>query len=65
MHTGHKPTGYASSLRKFQANPVNSEAIKSDAWRNEGILVVDINDDRLDFVDREFIERIGNRLFQK
>ena len=31
------------------------EAIKREGWRDQRILVVAANDDRLDFVEREFI----------
>lgn len=39
------------------------DAIKRDGWREQHILVVAENDDRLDFVEREFIRRIGERLY--
>jgi hypothetical protein len=39
------------------------EAIKRDGWKEQRILVISENDTRLDFVEREFIRRIGNRLY--
>lgn len=62
MRTGHKPKHPVSYIGRFQPTIPDSEAIKREAWRN-GILVVDINDERLDFVDREFLSSLGNLLF--
>lgn len=39
------------------------EAIKREGWRDQRILVVAANDDRLDFVEREFIRQLGERLY--
>jgi hypothetical protein len=39
------------------------EAVKRQGWRKEHILVVNERDERLDFVEREFIRRIGERLY--
>jgi len=64
MKTGHKPRPPVSYIGKFQPLVPDSEAIKREAWRN-GILAVDINDERLDFVDKEFIQHIGEVLHGK
>jgi hypothetical protein len=39
------------------------EAIKREGWRDQHILVVAASDDRLDFVEREFIRQLGERLY--
>ena len=39
------------------------DSIKREGWRDQHILVVAENDDRLDFVEREFIRRLGERLY--
>ena len=39
------------------------DAIKREGWRDQRILVVAANDDRLDFVEREFIRQLGERLY--
>jgi hypothetical protein len=39
------------------------EAVKREGWRKEHILVVSEGDERLDFVERDFIRRIGERLY--
>ena len=39
------------------------DSIKREGWRDQHILVVAENDDRLDIVEREIVRRIGNRLY--
>ena len=39
------------------------EDIKRKGWRDQHILVVSEEDKRLDFVEREFVRRIGERLY--
>ena len=45
------------------ASREDPEAIKREGWRDQRILVVAANDDRLDFVEREFIRQLGERLY--
>jgi len=54
---------YPSPLGRFQQEPMDVEAIKRDGWKEQHILVISENDSRLDFVERELIRRIGNRLY--
>ncbi len=39
------------------------ESIKRQGWREQHILVVSDEDKRLDFVEREFVRRLGERLY--
>jgi len=39
------------------------EDIKRHGWRDQHILVVAENDDRLDFMEREFVRQLGERLY--
>lgn len=55
--------GYRSPLGRLLPDSPDVELIKRDGWRDEKILVVWLNDDRLDFVDREFVRRIGEKLY--
>ena len=50
-------------LGKCQPVPIDTEAIKRDGWRDHGILVVAHDDTRLDWVQRETVRQIGNRLY--
>lgn len=52
-----------SYIGQFQPTTMDSEKVKKDGWNEQGILVVAMNDERLDFIDREFISRIGERLY--
>ena len=42
---------------------VEPERIKREGWRDQHILVVAENDERLDFVEREFVRQLGERLY--
>ncbi|WP_297479086.1 hypothetical protein [Ferrovum sp.] len=57
------PRCYSSPLGRYQPEPMDIEATKRNGWQEQHILVVSENDSRLDFVEREFIRRIGNRLY--
>lgn len=54
---------YRSPLARHLPECTDLEAVKRDGWRGQHILVVAENDERLDFVEREFIRRIGERLY--
>ena len=54
---------YRCPLGNAQPSPPDVDAIKRNGWRNDHILVVHATDERLDFVEREFIRRIGERLY--
>lgn len=41
---------------------VDYDAIKRHAFSDHGVLVVDVNDPRLSWVDREEVKRIGMKL---
>lgn len=54
---------YRSPLGRMQPERMDIEAMKQRGWREEHILVVSDSDSRLDFVERELIRRIGERLY--
>ena len=54
---------YRCPLGRLQPETSDLEAIKQTGWRDQNILVVSEQDDRLDFVEREFVRRIGERLY--
>jgi len=47
----------------MQATPMDVEAAKRQGWREQHILVVSDEDDRLDFLERQLIRSIGERLY--
>ena len=56
---------YRCPLGRMQPEPVDIEALKQRGWRDQHVLVVNESDERLDFVEREFVRRIGERLYGK
>jgi hypothetical protein len=54
---------YRCALGKVQPVLTDLDAVKRSGWREQHILVVSDQDERLDFLEREFIRRIGERLY--
>lgn len=54
---------YRCPLGRTQGSSPDLEAIKRDGWQEQHILVVAEDDARLDFMEREFIRRLGQRLY--
>lgn len=57
--------GYRSPLGRYVPMTVDKERVKREGWREQGIVVVAADDERLDWVEREFVQRLGNRLYGK
>lgn len=57
--------GYTSPLGRLGPNAPEAERVKQAAWREDKILVVNLNDERLDFVQREFVRRLGEQMYGK
>ena len=56
---------YPSPLGRMQANPMDVEATKRQGWREQHILVISESDTRLNFLERQLIRNIGERLYGK
>ncbi|QOK90217.1 hypothetical protein HF908_01020 [Ralstonia pseudosolanacearum] len=54
---------YRSALARTQPEAIDLEAFKRQGWREQRILVVAESDNRLDFLERELVRRIGERLY--
>lgn len=54
---------YRCLLGHLQPQATDLDAIKQRGWRDQHILVVSESDERLDFVEREFVKRLGERLY--
>jgi hypothetical protein len=54
---------YRCPLGRLQPAVTDPEAVKQEGWRGQRILVVSAQDERLDFVEREFVRRLGERLY--
>ena len=50
------PPGYGGTRRA-------PEQVKREGWREQGLLVVDANDPRLSWPDREMIRQLGDKLY--
>jgi len=53
----------ACALGRLIPNRQDAEPIKRDGWRNHNILVVSLEDPRLDFVMRAMVKQIGEALY--
>ncbi len=56
-------TPYRCPLGRLQPQVTDLDAVKSRGWRDEHILVINAEDERLDFLERQLIRRIGERLY--
>ena len=57
------PARYPSPLGRMQATLMDVEATKRQGWREQHILVISDDDERLDFLERQLIRSIGERLY--
>ena len=51
------------TLGRKSPPPYETEAIKRYGWRDQGILVVSADDQRLTWPERELIHQLGSRLY--
>ena len=56
-------SNYRSPLGRLQPEATDLDAIKERGWRDQHILVVLPDDERLDWMERELVRRIGERLY--
>ena len=54
---------YRCPLGRLLPNTTEPEEVKRHGWQAQQILVVSIEDRRLDWTERELIRRIGQRLY--
>jgi hypothetical protein len=54
---------YQSPLGRLQPTVTDLDSIKQRGWRDQNILVVNAADERLDYLERELVQRIGERLY--
>ncbi len=57
------PVRYPSPLGRAQPIPMDIERTKREGWQHNHLLVISPGDQRLDFLEQQLIERIGNRLY--
>lgn len=54
---------YRCPLSRMLPQRMDAEQVKREGWQEQGILVVHVDDDRLDFFQKEFVKQIGERLY--
>jgi hypothetical protein len=52
------PRGYGGRRR-------DPEQVKREGWREQGVLAVSLDDDRLTWPERELVRQLGERLYGK
>lgn len=52
------------SLGRLQPKQIDAEKIKREAFNNDGILVVKIDDERLSWPEKELIKQIGDKIYK-
>lgn len=53
---------YKSPLARMQPTKIDLERVKKQGWSNDGILVINVEDERLSWPEKEIIKQIGNRI---
>lgn len=54
---------YQCPLGRAAPQPIDTEQVKQQGWRRQQILVVTPDDPRLDWVEREWVRQLGERLY--
>jgi hypothetical protein len=57
------PAPANGTLGRKSPPPYETEAIKRYGWRDQGILVVSAEDQRLTWLERELVRQLGSRLY--
>jgi len=52
------PSGYGGERR-------TPEQVKRDGWREQGVLAVSVEDERLTWPERELVRQLGEKLYGK
>ena len=52
------PRGYGGARRP-------ADDVKRDGWRDQGVLAVSVEDDRLNWPERELVRQLGEKLYGK
>ena len=52
------------NLGRIQPKLIDAEKIKREGWNNDGILVVKVDDERLNWAEKELIRQIGDKIYK-
>lgn len=63
MKTGHAPQPARCALGKLIPDTIDTEELKHDAWHQHNIIVVAADDSRINWLERQVLQTIGERIF--
>ena len=63
MKTGNAPQPARCALGKLIPDTIDTEELKHDAWNDHRLLVVSPDDPRINWIERQILQTIGNKLF--
>jgi hypothetical protein len=52
------------NLGRMQPKQIDAEKIKREAFNNDGILVIKVDDERLSWPEKEVIKQIGEKIYK-
>lgn len=56
---------YKSPLSKMMITKIDKDDIKKQGYLKNQILVIDLNDNRLNWNERSILEKIGDRFYKR
>lgn len=65
MKTGNRPLDPRCPLGAIQPLPMDVNAIKAAAWREQGILILSRHDVRLGWDEAQLVKHLGERIYGK
>lgn len=60
---GEGMSEYRCPIGSIMPTKMDTERIKAEAWQEQRILVVALDDERLDWVEREVLRKIGEKFY--
>jgi hypothetical protein len=58
-------TGMSFTPRGFGGTRRNPDEVKRDGWKEQGLLAVSLDDQRLTWPERELVRQLGEKLYGK
>ncbi|WP_424931913.1 hypothetical protein [Amaricoccus macauensis] len=56
-------TGMRFAPRGYGGHRRDPEQVKRDGWREQGVLAVSVDDDRLTWPEQELVRQLGDKLY--
>ena len=56
-------TGMSFHPKRYGGQRRDPQQVKRDGWREQGVLAVSLDDDRLTWPERELVRQLGERLY--